>query len=132
MRKKIISKIFAVFTILTLFVAALGLLGLSAFITQQRTKEIGIRKVVGSSQQQIIILFLRKFLIWVIIANVIAYPISYYLIENWLQEFYYRIDFNYLLFLWSILISGLVAMLTVSYQSWKASRIQPANSLKYE
>ncbi len=130
--EKIISKIFAVFTILTLFVAALGLLGLSAFITQQRTKEIGIRKVVGSSQQQIIILFLRKFLIWVIIANVIAYPISYYLIENWLQEFYYRIDFNYLLFLWSILISGLVAMLTVSYQSWKASRIQPANSLKYE
>jgi putative ABC transport system permease protein len=130
--EKTISKIFAIFTILTLFVAALGLLGLSAFITQQRTKEIGIRKVVGSSQQQIILLFMKKFLIWVVVANLIAFPVAYYLIDNWLQEFYYRIDFNYFLFLWSLFISGLVAMLTVSYQSWKASRIQPAKSLKYE
>lgn len=130
--ESIINKVFRAFTILTLLVAALGLLGLSAFITQQKTKEIGIRKVVGSMPEQIIILFLRKFLVWVLIANIIAFPIAYYFITNWLQDFYYRIDFNYLLFLWALLISGFVAALTVAYQSWKASRMQPANSLRYE
>lgn len=130
--EKIISKIFLVFTILTLFVAALGLLGLSAFITQQKTREIGIRKVVGSSSAQIVSLFIRKFLLWIIIANLISIPIAYYLIDGWLQDFYYRVNINYLLFLWSFIISGSVALLTVSYQSWKASRTQPAKSLKYE
>ena len=127
-----ISNIFNIFTLLTLFVAALGLLGLSAFITQQRTKEIGIRKVVGSNPGQIIVLFLKRFLVWVLIANIISFPLAYYLINNWLQDFYYRTEFNYLLFLWSLIISGLVAVATVSYQTWKASRIQPAVSLKYE
>ncbi|MGC9342179.1 MAG: ABC transporter permease [Bacteroidales bacterium] len=128
----IVNKVFRAFTILTLLVAALGLLGLSAFITQQKTKEIGIRKVVGSMPEQIIGLFLRKFLVWVLIANIIAFPIAYYFIINWLQDFHYRIDFNFFLFFWALLISSLVAIITVSYQSWKASRMQPANSLRYE
>ena len=128
----IINKVFRAFTILTLLVAALGLLGLSAFITQQRTKEIGIRKVLGSMPGQIISLFLRKFLVWVVIANLLAFPVAWYLVNRWLQDFQYRIDFNYLLFLWALLISIAVAALTVSYQSWKASRMQPATSLRYE
>lgn len=130
--ESIINKIFKFFTALTLFVASLGLLGLSAFITQQRTKEIGIRKVVGSLPEQIITLFLRKFLLWVVIANIIAFPLAYYFINNWLQDFYYRIEFNYMLFAWALLISLLVATVTVAYQSWKASRMQPAASLRHE
>jgi putative ABC transport system permease protein len=130
--ESIVNKVFRAFTMLTLLVAALGLLGLSAFITQQKTKEVGIRKVVGSMPEQIIALFLKKFLVWVLIANVIAFPIAYYFIINWLQDFHYRIDFNFFLFFWALLISSLVAIITVSYQSWKASRMQPANSLRYE
>ncbi len=128
----VISKIFKIFTLLTLFVAALGLLGLSAFMTQQKTKETGLRKVVGATSGQILFLFLKKFMIWVLIANVISYPISYYLINNWLQGFHYRIEFNFLLFLWSFLISAGVAVVTVSFQSLKASQQQPANSLRHE
>ena len=128
----IVSRIFKVFTILTLFVAALGLLGLSAFMTQQKTKETGLRKVVGATQGQILVLFLKKFMLWVIIANIISYPLSYYLINSWLQDFHYRIEFNYFIFLWALLISTGVAALTVTYQSLKASRQQPADSLRHE
>ncbi len=126
------SRIFMIFTILILFVASLGLLGLSAFITQQKTREIGIRKVVGSMPGQIMYLFLGEFMRWVLIANFIAIPVSWYLMNKWLQNFHYRIHVTAIIFLISLVVSLVVAMITVSWQSWKASKLKPAISLKYE
>lgn len=127
-----ISKIFKVFTILTLFVAALGLLGLSSFITQQKTREIGLRKVLGSTSGQVVGMFLKDFGLWVLIANVIAFPFAWYFMDKWLVNFYYKISLSPFYFIMALLISVIVAIATVSWQSYKASRLNPAESLKYE
>jgi len=127
-----ISKIFKVFTLLTLFVAALGLLGLSSFITQQKTREIGLRKVLGSSAGQVVMMFIKDFSLWVIIANIISFPLAWYFTDQWLQNFYYKINLGASFFIIAFLISILTALLTVSWQSYKASQLNPAESLKYE
>ncbi len=126
------GQIFGTFSILGVIIACMGLLGLSTFITVQRTKEIGIRKTLGSSASQILILLNKQFIKWILIANIIAWPIAYYLMNRWLQDFAYRIKIN----LWIFIISGgialLIALLTVSYQSIKAAVANPVKSLKYE
>lgn len=127
-----ISKIFKFFTILTLLIAALGLLGLSSFITQQKTREIGLRKVLGSSSGQVVVMFLKDFGLWVIIANIIAFPVAWYFIDKWLQHFYYKIIPGAEYYIAAFLITLITALLTVSWQSFKASRQNPAESLKYE
>ena len=127
-----ISKIFKVFTLLTLFVAALGLLGLSSFITQQKTREIGLRKVLGSSSGQVVLMFMKDFGLWVIVANIIASPFAWYFTDKWLQNFFYKISPGVGFYIVAFLISMLTALLTVSWQSYKASRLNPAESLKYE
>ena len=120
------------FTILIIFIAALGLLGLSSFMTVKRTRETGIRRVMGASQNQILYLFLLQFSKWVIISNVIAWPVSYFVIKPWLQNFTYRIDFPFWSFIISLLLSLTIAVLTVSWQSLKASRMNPAASIRAE
>ncbi len=120
------------FTILIVFIAALGLLGLSAFMTVKRTRETGIRRVMGASQNQILYLFLVQFSRWVIISNVIAWPVSYFVIKPWLQNFTYRIDFPFWTFIISLLLSLTIAVITVSWQSLKASRMNPATSIRVE
>lgn len=120
------------FTILIIFIAALGLLGLSSFMTVKRTRETGIRRVMGASQNQILYLFLFQFSKWVIISNVIAWPVSYFVIKPWLQNFTYRIDFPFWSFIISLLLSLTIAVLTVSWQSLKASRMNPAASIRAE
>ncbi len=127
-----ISKIFKIFTLLTLFVAALGLLGLSSFITQQKTREIGLRKVLGSTSGQVVTMFMKDFGRWVIIANLIAFPFAWYFTDKWIQNFYYKIDPGAGFYIIAFLISMLTALITVSWQSYKASRLNPAESLKYE
>jgi len=127
-----ISTIFKGFTILTLFVAALGLLGLASFITQQKTREIGLRKVLGSSSGQVVMMFLKDFGKWVIIANLIALPFSWYFTEKWLQDFYFKIHPGIIYYVIALIISMLTALLTVTWQSYRASRLNPAESLKYE
>jgi putative ABC transport system permease protein len=127
-----ISTLFKFFTLLTLFIASLGLLGLSSFMTQQKTREIGIRKVLGSTSGQIVKMFLFNFSKWVLIANIIAFPLAYYFMNKWLRDFYYRINITAMVFLLTLIFSLLVAIITVSWQSWKASRLKPAESLKYE
>jgi len=126
------GRIFKYFTILTIFIAALGLLGLSAFMAQQKTREIGIRKVAGATDLKVVSLFIREFSIWIVLANVIAWPAAYFLIKKWLQDFQYRIDIGIWLFLFALLLSWTIAIITTVWQSVKASTANPAQSLKHE
>jgi putative ABC transport system permease protein len=127
-----IGKIFKYFTILTIFIAALGLLGLSAFMAQQKTREIGIRKVAGSTEVDVVARFVREFSIWVFIANLIAWPIAFFAIKRWLQDFQYRADITIWIFFFALLLSWAVAVLTTAWQSIRAASANPAESLKYE
>jgi putative ABC transport system permease protein len=126
------GKLFAVFSLFGIFIACLGLLGLAAHIAERRIKEIGIRKALGSSVQSIVVLLSQDFTKWIIISNIIAWPIAYYLMNKWLQNFAYRIDLNIWFFIISGLLAFIIALLTVSYQSIKAAMANPVNSLKYE
>ncbi|MCK5168797.1 MAG: hypothetical protein KAQ75_02870 [Bacteroidales bacterium] len=126
------GKILGIFSVLALFIASLGLFGLSSFISEQRTKEIGIRKVLGSTLSGILILLSKQFTRWIIIANIIAWPAAYYFMDKWLQNFEYRTDINLILFAIAGLASLFIALLTVSYQTVKAASANPVNSLRYE
>ena len=130
--EKIVFALVISFTILIIFIAALGLLGLSAFMTAQRTRETGIRRVMGASQNQILNIFLIQFSKWVIISNVIAWPVSFFVIQSWLQNFTYRISFPFWTFIISLLLSLTIAVITVSWQAVKASRMNPATSIRAE
>jgi putative ABC transport system permease protein len=126
------SKIAAIFSFLAIFIACLGLFGLATFITEQRTKEIGIRKVLGATIPELITLLFREFAKWVLIANLIAWPVAYYFMNKWLQDFAYRINIS----IWTFIISGAaaltIAILTVSANAVKAATANPVRSLKYE
>jgi putative ABC transport system permease protein len=120
------------FSLITIFIACLGLFGLASFSTEQRIKEIGIRKVLGASVSRVVFLLSRDFSRWVILANVIAWPVAYVVMSQWLSRFAYRIDLSW----WFFMISGLlalgIALLTVSFRTLKAASINPADSLRYE
>ena len=126
------GKLFGVFAALALFVGGLGLLGLSAFTTQQRTKEIGIRKVLGASVSNIMLLLSRDFVQLLLIANLIAWPLVYFSMEQWLTQFAYRIDVGWWLLATSGLIVMVIALSTVSIQTIKAAVVNPVDSLKDE
>jgi putative ABC transport system permease protein len=130
--EKVIFALVISFTVLIIFIAALGLLGLSSFMTAKRTRETGVRRVMGASQNQILYLFLSQFSKWVIISNLVAWPLSYLVMKNWLQNFTYRIDFPFWTFIISLLLSLTIAVITVSWQSLKASRMNPAASIRVE
>ena len=126
------SKIATTFAVLAIFIACLGLLGLAAFITEQRTKEIGIRKVLGASISSLLFMLSKEFLKWVLIANIIAWPVAYYIMNNWLKDFAYRININLWIFLLSGIIALVIALLTVSSHAVKAAIANPIKSLRYE
>ncbi len=126
------SQIFTTFSIISIFIACLGLLGLASFTAERRTKEIGIRKVMGASTTGIIFLLSKEFIKWVLIANIIAWPIAFYIMTNWLEDFAYRINFPYWILFASALIAMLIAIITVISQALKAANSNPVNSLKYE
>jgi putative ABC transport system permease protein len=126
------GKLFTTFSILAIFVACLGLLGLAAYTAEQRTKEIGIRKTLGASDASILVLLSKEFTKWVIISNLIAWPVAYYLMNKWLQDFHYRIEIDYWAFLISGIVSLTVAIITVISQALKAALANPIESLKYE
>jgi len=130
--EKRLSKIFNFFTLLAIFISCLGLFALVAFLVEQKTKEIGIRKVLGSTVGNILGLLLKSFMKWIIIANIIAWPIAYYAMNKWLTGFAYRIDMTIFPFLLSGILALIIAMVTVSFQSIKAARANPVESLKYE
>ena len=127
-----IGTLFGLFSILAIFVASLGLFGLASFTAQLRIKEIGIRKVLGASVSNLVLMLSKEFALLVGIANLIAWPIAYYAMHRWLQDFAYRIDLE----IWAFVLSGFlalfIALTTVSYQAWKVARTNPVDALRYE
>ena len=123
---------FNYFTLIAIFIACLGLFGLTSFIAEQKTREIGIRKVLGASVSKIIVMLSKEFIRWIILSAVIAFPVSWYAMDRWLQNFAYRTNLGFEVFTASIVIAFLIAQLTVSYHSIKAATADPVDSLKYE
>jgi putative ABC transport system permease protein len=124
--------IFLIFSILSIFVACLGLFGLAAFTAEERTKEIGVRKVLGASTANILLLLSKEFSKWVLFANLIAWPVAYYIMHRWLQNFAYQTSIGLWPFLLSALMALIIALLTVSYQSVRAALTDPVECLRYE
>lgn len=125
-------RVLSVFSIIAIFIACMGLLGLAAYITQQRTKEIGIRKVLGATTENIVTLLSKDFLKLVAIALVVASPIAWWFGQKWLSDFAYRIEIDWWIFAFAGLLAVAIAFFTVSYQSIRAALANPINSLKDE
>lgn len=127
-----LGKLFSYFTTLAILIGCLGLFGLTSFTTEQRTKEIGIRKVLGASVQGIIYMLVRDFTKWVFLAVVVAWPIGYLVMNSWLKNFAYRANLGVWIFLSSALLAFMISIVTVSYQSIRAALANPANSIRTE
>jgi putative ABC transport system permease protein len=127
-----LKKIFLYFTVLAIFIACLGLFGLTSFTAEQRTKEIAIRKVFGASTSSLVNFLSKEFAKWVMLANCIAWPVSYFVMNTWLRNFAYRTGISFWIFLLAAILSLGIALLTVSYQSIKAAVSNPVDSLRYE
>ncbi len=120
------------FSVLAILIACLGLFGLTSFTVEKRTKEIGIRKALGASVSNIILLLFKEFTKLILLANVIAWPLAYYAMNRWLQNYAYRIDIGLSVFVLAGLIALAIAILTVGYQASKAARANPVDALRYE
>lgn len=127
-----LGRVSGIFTLLSILIASLGVFGLASYITEQRTKEIGIRKVLGATSMSIAILLSKEFTKLVILSNIIAWPMAYYLTHRWLQNFAYRIELSIGIFLFGSFLAVIVTLLSVAYQSVKSSFINPASALRYE
>lgn len=126
------GQLFKYFAFLAVFISCLGLFGLASFMGEQRTKEIGVRKVLGAKVSGIVLLFSREFTKWVLLANIIAWPAAYFAMNQWLDNFAYRSAIGVEVFILSAFLSLTIAFLTVSYQSIKAAVASPVKALKYE
>ncbi|MFO7671489.1 MAG: ABC transporter permease [Bacteroidales bacterium] len=124
--------VFAAFTLLTIFIACLGLFGLASYTTERRTREIGIRKVFGASIPRVLRLITSEFLILILVSFALSIPAVWFLMSDWLQNYVYRIDLEPLVFLWTILLILVPTALTISYQSYKAATANPADSMRAE
>jgi putative ABC transport system permease protein len=124
--------IFTIFTILAILIACLGLFGLASYMVEQRTKEIGIRKVFGANEGVILRLIARDFLLLVSIGILIAVPVSYYFMSKWLENYVYRTNISIPLLLLSALLTIVITFITISYKAYQASVMNPASSLKTE
>jgi putative ABC transport system permease protein len=127
-----LQKIFTTFSVIAIIIACLGLFGLALNSTQQRLKEISIRKINGAKISEVLIMLNKDFIKWIVIAFVIACPIAWYVMHEWLNNFAYKTDLS----LWIFAIAGIlalgIALLTVSYLSWKAASRNPVEGLRYE
>jgi putative ABC transport system permease protein len=124
--------IFTLFTVLAILIACLGLFGLASYTVEQRTKEIGIRKVVGANEGTIVKLISKEFVILVAISMFIAFPLAYFFMRDWLQNFVYRTNLGLFIFILAGLITIAITFITISYQAWKAANKNPAESLRTE
>jgi putative ABC transport system permease protein len=126
------SRIIAIFALLSIFISCLGLFGLAAFMAEQRTKEIGIRRVLGATSSTIVYLLSKEFVIWVLASNLIAWPIAYQVMTKWLQNFAYRTDMGIGTFVLSMCCALVIAFFTIITQSIRTARANPADTLRYE
>jgi putative ABC transport system permease protein len=127
-----IGTIFRYFAILAIFISCLGLFGLASYMAEQRTKEIGIRKVLGATVSNILFLLTKEFTKWVLIANALAWPLAYYAMNRWLQGYAYRINIAVWSFVLAAALALAIALFTVSYQAIRAATANPADALRYE
>jgi len=126
------GKIFSYFSLLAIFVACLGLFGLASFMTSQRIKEIGVRKVLGASVGQLVKMLSYDSVKWVVVANIIAWPICWLIMNNWLEKFVYHTEIDILVLISAGLLTLLIALITVIYHTYKAASANPVEALKYE
>jgi putative ABC transport system permease protein len=129
---RLIGKIVNTFSTMAIFIACLGLLGLVSYSTEQRTKEIGVRKVLGASIMNIILMVSKEFILLLSLATIISWPIAYYAMNKWLQNFVYRINISIWIFILSASLALIIALITVGYQTIKAAVANPIKSLRYE
>jgi putative ABC transport system permease protein len=127
-----INRIFSWFSFLAIIISCLGLIGLSSFMTIRRTKEIGIRKINGAKADEIFALLSGEYLKWVLISVLFAIPIAWYVMNKWLQNFAYRVDIQVWLFVLAGVAALIIALLTVSWQSYRAANKNPVEALRYE
>ena len=125
-------QMFGYFSVFAIIISCLGLFGLASFTAERRTKEIGVRKVMGASLGNITLLLSKDFSKWVLLANIIAWPIAYFAMSKWLANFAYHINPSWLEFVLAAVLTLLIALFTVSYQSLRAATADPINSLRYE
>jgi putative ABC transport system permease protein len=126
------GKIFTSFAIIAVIIASLGLFGLAAFMIRQRVKEIGIRKVLGATSGSITVMLSKEFLKLIVVASLIAFPVTWFAMNKWLQDFAYRTNIEWWVFVLAGVTALLVAALTISYQSIRASLANPVKSLRSE
>ena len=124
------STLLSIFTSIAIFIGCLGLFGLATFMANQKTKEIGVRKVLGASVESIVILFSKEYVKLILIGFAVAAPVAWYVMNEWLNEFAYKINIGPAIFLTGLLISFLIAIITVGYRSLRAATVNPVNSLK--
>jgi len=124
--------IFFVFTILALFIAAIGLFAMASFTIRERTKEIGIRKVLGAPVSGLLILLSGEFIRWILYANIIAWPLAYFVMSKWLQNFAFRIEMDWLIFISAGILALIIAVITISIQAGKTAIANPVKALRYE
>lgn len=127
-----LGRIFSTFSILAIFIASLGLFGLALYMAEQRTKEIGIRKILGASIGRIFVLLAKEFALLVLIANIFAWPAAYFLMTKWLQNFAYRVNMESWIYVLSATAAFVIALITISFQVLKAALADPVKSLRYE
>lgn len=127
-----LSKIFSIVTALAIFIACLGLFGLAAFMAEQRTKEVGIRKVLGATVSNIVFMLSTEFTKWVLFANIIAWPVAYYAMHRWLQNFAYQTGIKAWVFPLAAFMAFGISLLATSFQAVKAALANPVDSLRYE
>jgi len=130
--EKLIGRLSGIFAILAIFISCLGLFGLAAYMAEQRTKEIGIRKVLGASVQQVWLLLSKDFVILVLISCVIASPIALYFLQNWLQKYQYRVSIGPWVFIAAAIAAVIITIVTISFQAIKAAVANPVKSLRTE
>jgi putative ABC transport system permease protein len=121
-----------IFSSVAIFIACIGLFGLAAFVAEQRTKEIGIRKVLGATSRQIVLLLSREFAAWVLISNIIAWPVAWYVMNGWLENFAFHTEMSMSYFLIAGVVTFSIASITVGFHAIKAAQANPVASMKAE
>ena len=131
-QENLMRKIFTIFTVISIFIAAIGLFGIVLFTTEKRTKEIGIRKVLGASRKTILKLFISQYLIWIVISVVLGVPVAWWTTTKWLQQFAYRISFHFGFILAAIILLLIITLVTIYSRISHVSKQNPVDALRYE